>query len=1236
MNKILISLLATFTLLLTACGNGDKDLLDSSSSLEEHATALIVAPTTVTTVVDSILQMQAYAILNSNKVIDVTSHSAVSWQSSDPAIASVDEVGLLTAHSEGVVTITAIGTNTDETKVQNSATVTVTAQDSGNNGSSLQLAPIVSVMTVGDTTTLDVTEFVNAEEDWTLTEVSNDSSGVAEVTKVSSPTVTINALTSGIAELSYNISTASESQTGVLLVLVNRAENTPPTAQNLTVTTDSDTALLLDLTKSISDSDGDTVTITRLLQSADPARFTLQADNQVVYTPQSYIGVDYATYVVEDSRSGYNVGQIIVNVTDANPVSPNTPPTAEDYIQATTSDTPVSLDLAKLGLIEDKDGDTLTLSLYSDDGRAIVSGTTVTYSPDGFIGTDEVVYVVSDGQGGNAIASLLFVVSDANAGNTPPQAQSVSMDLTLQDVKALPESDDDEFEGKMIVIDLDSYVSDDDGDDIAVVLGAASENPVAVTGKLQLAYYIVNPTIHDHIAYVITDSKGGLAFADIELNLVNTAPTAQAVALMIDPFDSSTPSLVIDMNDYTNDLDGDALTISLLSEVVAPATLTQDGMLLTYTPNGVERTESIGYVVTDGNKNAANVISITSGSQGALTANDITLTNIDMDAPVQTIDVSSYVNNASGRDMVLEQVVGATLGTTAILDNSLSFTYTPNDISYGLDKFFYRITDNEGHYAWASVSITLNESAKPEITALDLVYENGGVRAVMTCTDCDDNLTEYQFEVNSVPVGTNSDYYTLVGDEIRGNIGVVVTTKNRYCTAENIGINDGNACKITQAKMVVELSVVKTIYSANQSFAALKTDGSVVTWGNSNHGGNSSAVQGQLVDVEKIFSTGSAFAALKPDGTVVTWGDSDNGGDSSAVQSELTNVQTIFSNDNAFAALKADGTVVTWGNASYGANSSGVQDQLTNVKTIFSGPLAFAALKHDGTVVTWGQYNGGGDSSAVQDQLTNVETIVATTYYSATYGAFAALKTDGSVVTWGYGKYGGTSSAVQSQLTAVTAIFSTSTSFAALKADGSVVTWGSYSGDSSAVQSQLTNVETIYSTKYAFAALKSDGTVVTWGRSSFGGDSNEVQDQLTDVEMISVASGTFEAAFAALKADGTVVVWGANFKNAGDSSAVQDQLIDVETIFSTTGAFAALKTDDTVVYWGGFGSYVTRPSGDISNVDTIFSNDNAFAALKNDGFVETWGYTGYGGGSSSVQSQLTPTVNEIFKDLAVK
>ena len=48
------------------------------------------------------------------------------------------------------------------------------------------------------------------------------------------------------------------------------------------------------------------------------------------------------------------------------------------------------------------------------------------------------------------------------------------------------------------------------------------------------------------------------------------------------------------------------------------------------------------------------------------------------------------------------------------------------------------------------------------------------------------------------------------------------------------------------------------------------------------------------------------------DGSVVTWGGPDNGGDSSAVASSLSSdVSSIVSNVKAFAALKADGSVVT-------------------------------------------------------------------------------------------------------------------------------------------------------------------------------------------------------------------------------------------------------------------------------------------------------------------------------------
>ena len=63
------------------------------------------------------------------------------------------------------------------------------------------------------------------------------------------------------------------------------------------------------------------------------------------------------------------------------------------------------------------------------------------------------------------------------------------------------------------------------------------------------------------------------------------------------------------------------------------------------------------------------------------------------------------------------------------------------------------------------------------------------------------------------------------------------------------------------------------------------------------------------------------FAARKSDGSVVAWGEASNGGDASAVADQLSSgiinaVGFSYSFDGyAFAAWKADGTVVAWGNS---------------------------------------------------------------------------------------------------------------------------------------------------------------------------------------------------------------------------------------------------------------------------------------------------------------------------------
>ena len=97
----------------------------------------------------------------------------------------------------------------------------------------------------------------------------------------------------------------------------------------------------------------------------------------------------------------------------------------------------------------------------------------------------------------------------------------------------------------------------------------------------------------------------------------------------------------------------------------------------------------------------------------------------------------------------------------------------------------------------------------------------------------------------------------------------------------------------------------------------------MITWSNNEYGGNSSSVANSINSgVIEIFSTQRAFAALKSDGSVITWGGLNGqvfGNNSSSVANSINSgVIDISSNQRAFAALKSDGSVITWGDSFYG------------------------------------------------------------------------------------------------------------------------------------------------------------------------------------------------------------------------------------------------------------------------------------------------------------------------------
>ena len=210
-----------------------------------------------------------------------------------------------------------------------------------------------------------------------------------------------------------------------------------------------------------------------------------------------------------------------------------------------------------------------------------------------------------------------------------------------------------------------------------------------------------------------------------------------------------------------------------------------------------------------------------------------------------------------------------------------------------------------------------------------------------------------------------------------------------------------------------QLKGVQEIQASHAAFAAILDDGSVVTWGHEDLGGESRPVQDRLNGVQQIQASSGAFAAILMDGSVVTRGprslwwqkpccarsaerrtadpslwahfcsypDRRTGchlgpqrlrWDSCAVQDQLKGVQQIQESERAFAAILSDGSVVSWGNSHFGGDSRAVQDQLKGVQQIQASHDAFAAILDDGSVVTWGHEDLGGESRAVQDQLNGV------------------------------------------------------------------------------------------------------------------------------------------------------------------------------------------------------------------------------------------------------------------------
>jgi alpha-tubulin suppressor-like RCC1 family protein len=290
----------------------------------------------------------------------------------------------------------------------------------------------------------------------------------------------------------------------------------------------------------------------------------------------------------------------------------------------------------------------------------------------------------------------------------------------------------------------------------------------------------------------------------------------------------------------------------------------------------------------------------------------------------------------------------------------------------------------------------------------------------------------------------------------------------------------------------------------------------------------------------KIISGGFAHtAAIKTDGTLWTWGRNVYGalGINSAGANRSTPVTTILGGTNWKSiagvgyytiAIKTDGTLWTWGFNFYG--QLGVNDWTdrstptttilggTNWKSVAGGNVHTMAIKTDGTLWLWGSNSAGqlGINNTI-DRSTPVTTILGGTNWKSVAGGSQhtiALKTDGTLWGWGYNSFGqlGINDTTE-RSTPVTTILGGN------------------------------NWKSVSCREFYTVATKTDGTLWTWGRNAFGElGINNTTPRSTPVTTIlggtnwkSIVCGSGPIA---LKTDGTLWLWGG--AGLGGSLGVND------------------------------------------------------------------------------------------------
>lgn len=214
---------------------------------------------------------------------------------------------------------------------------------------------------------------------------------------------------------------------------------------------------------------------------------------------------------------------------------------------------------------------------------------------------------------------------------------------------------------------------------------------------------LVNPIAHKRRVDVYHFEKEETRVELGEVEYVNRLPVARDDAASLS---RNSGTVLLDVLANDSDEDGDALTITGVTQPSSGGTVENFGDLISFTPHtGFSGETEFTYTVSDGQGGEAEAtVRVTVSNDGPTAAADSATTS--MDVPV-TIDVLANDSDPNG-DAIELIGVGTPSNGSAVIESG-RVVYQPASGFFGSDSFSYTIQDEAGAAATGTVTVTVEE-----------------------------------------------------------------------------------------------------------------------------------------------------------------------------------------------------------------------------------------------------------------------------------------------------------------------------------------------------------------------------------------------------------------------------------------------------------------------------------------------------------------------------------------------